>query len=206
MVIRLVLVDDHPIVRAGLRHVLETQSDLEVVGEADGADEALEVIAGERPDVVILDMHLGVDRPDGLEVLRRLPADGPGVLIVTVFDNDRDIDEALGAGALGYVLKDAPEDELVRAIRAVAAGRRPLDPRVAERVLARAERDPALPSPRELEILAAVAEGDDNAAIARRLHISRATVKSHLASVFSKFGVSTRTGAVAEARRRGHLR
>lgn len=204
--IRLVLVDDHPIVRAGLRNVFDRQEDLTVVGEADEVDAAVDVITAHRPDVVVLDMHLGAGRPGGLDVLRALPADGPAVLVVTVFDNDRDVDEALSAGALGYVLKDAPEDELVRAVRAVAAGHRPLDPRVAERVLARANRDLDRPSTRELEILAAVADGDDNAAIARRLHISQATVKSHLANVFLKLDVSTRTGAVAEARRRGHLR
>lgn len=204
--IRLVLVDDHPVVRAGLRDVLESDDDLIVVGEADDADAAVAAVAEVHPDVVVLDMHLGAGRPGGLDVLRRLPIDGPGVLVVTVFDNDRDVGDALDAGALGYVLKDAPGDELVRAVRAVAAGQRPLDPRVADRVLARVRRDPDLPSPRELEILAAVAEGDDNAAIARRLHISRATVKSHLASLFAKLDVSSRTGAVAEARRRGHLR
>lgn len=130
------------------------------------------------------------------------------MLVVTVYDNDIDIDAALEGGAAGYVLKDAPEADLISAVRAVAAGHQPLDPRVAARVVTRSKRNPDVPSPRELEVLAAVAHGHDNATIARDLYISQATVKTHLASLFAKLGVvtRTRTGAVAEARRRGHLR
>jgi len=206
-VIRVVLVDDHPIVRAGLRGLLDAAHDIEVVGEADDADSALAVVDCFAPDVVVLDLHLG-DGPSGVDVLARLRSfePRPGVLVVTVFDNDVDVEAALTAGAAGYLLKDAPEDDLPRAVREVAAGQRPLDPRVAARVLGSARPGPEAPSSRELEVLAAVADGDDNAAVARRLYISQATVKSHLSSVFNKLGVTSRTSAVAEARRRGHLR
>ncbi len=205
--IRVVLVDDHPIVRAGLRGLLDATHDIEVVGEADDADSAFSVVDRFGPDVVVLDLHLG-DGPSGVDVLTRLCTlePRPEVLVVTVFDNDVDVDAALVAGASGYLLKDAPEDDLARAVRDVAAGRCPLDPRVAARVLGSSSPGPEAPSQRELEVLAAVADGDDNAAVARRLYISQATVKSHLSSVFSKLGVTSRTSAVAEARRRGHLR
>lgn len=205
--IRVVVVDDHPVVRAGLRAVLDASTEIEVVGEAGDAASALTTIEAHRPEVVVLDMHLGTG-PDGIEVLRQLQAvDGrPRVLIVTVFDNDLDIDAALSAGAAGYLLKDAPEGELVAAVCSIAAGEQPLDPRVATRIAARYRRSDDLPSPRELEVLAAAAEGHDNASIARRLFISQATVKSHLASLFTKLDAKSRTGAVAEARRRGHLR
>lgn len=187
--------------------MLDAEPDITVIGEASDHASALAAIGELSPDVVVLDVHLG-SGPSGLDLLGDIPptAKSPRVLIVTVFDNDLDIDAALALGAAGYVLKDAPEDELVNAVRAVAAGHQPLDPRVAARVVARSQRNPDAPSPRELEVLAAVADGLDNASIARRLFISQATVKSHLASLFTKLGVATRTGAVAEARRRSHLR
>jgi DNA-binding NarL/FixJ family response regulator len=205
--IRVVLVDDHPVVRAGLRKVLDAGDDIEVVGDAGDAASAIALIERLRPDVVVLDMHLGPGR-GGIDVLRHLNSfdSAPRVLVVTVFDNDLDIDAALAQGATGYILKDSPEGDLVRAVRGVDAGQRPLDPRVAARVLAQSQRNTDVPSTREFEVLAAVAEGLDNAAIARQLYISQATVKSHLASLFDKLNVHSRTGAVAEARRRGHLR
>lgn len=205
--IRIVIVDDHPVVRAGLRAVLDAEPDIDVAGEAHDHGTATATITDLAPDVVLLDVHLGPGA-SGLDVLDHLQASSPSprVLVVTVFDNDIDIDTALARGASGYILKDAPEDELINAVRAVAAGHQPLDPRVAARVVTRSLRSPEMPSPRELEVLAAVADGHDNATIARRLYISQATVKTHLASAFTKLGVSTRTGAVAEARRRGHLR
>ena len=206
-VIRIVVVDDHPVVRAGLRRVLEAEDDIAVVGEAGDAVAALEVIDKCEPDLVVLDVHLG-SGPGGIDILRSLRAleRSPQVLVVTVLDNDLDVDAALGEGAAGYILKDAPEGDLVRAVRAVVAGLQPLDPRVAARVIARSLGDSAAPSPRELEVLTDVAAGFDNATIARRLYISQATVKSHLASVFIKLGAASRTAAVAEARRRGHIR
>ena len=205
--IRIVVVDDHPVVRAGLRTVLDAVDDIDVVGEAHDHDTAVSTITELEPDVVVLDVHLGAG-PSGLDVLREVQRSQarPRVLVVTVFDNDIDIDAAIEGGAAGYVLKDAPEVDLISAVRAVAAGHQPLDPRVAARVVTRSVRNPDVPSPRELEVLAAVADGLDNATIARDLYIIQATVKTHLASVFAKLGVVSRTGAVAEARRRGHLR
>lgn len=207
--IRIVVVDDHPVVRAGLRTVLDAADDIDVVGEAHDHDTAVSTITELEPDVVVLDVHLGAG-PSGLDVLREVQRSQarPRVLVVTVtvFDNDIDIDAAIEGGAARYVLKDAPEVDLISAVRAVAAGHQPLDPRVAARVVTRSVRNPDVPSPRELEVLAAVADGLDNATIARDLYISQATVKTHLASVFAKLGVVSRTGAVTEARRRGHLR
>lgn len=204
--IRVVLVDDHPVVRAGLRAVLDSDDSISVVGEAGDADEALAAVAALDPDVLVLDVHLG-SGPSGLDVLADLGHRArPRVLVMTVFDNDQDSEAALTGGAAGYLLKDAPEGDVVRAVHAAAAGHRPLDPRIAARVVARSYPEPTAPTARELEVLAAVAEGHDNATIARMLYISQATVKSHLSSVFAKFDVTSRTGAVAEARRRGHLR
>jgi DNA-binding NarL/FixJ family response regulator len=206
-VIRVVLVDDHPVVRAGLRAVLDKEDDIDVVGDVGDAASAIATFEPLQPDVVVLDLRLG-DGPGGVDVLRhlRLQQTSARTLVVTVFDNDVDIDTAMVEGAAGYLLKDAPEGDLVRAVRAVAAGQHPLDPRIAARVVSKSLHDPDTPSPRELEVLAAVAEGHDNATIARDLYISQATVKSHLASLFVKLGVNSRTGAVAEARRRSHLR
>ena len=205
--IRVVLVDDHPVVRAGLRAVLDKEDDIDVVGDVGDAASAIATFEPLQPDVVVLDLRLG-DGPGGVDVLRhlRLQQTSARTLVVTVFDNDADIDTAMVEGAAGYLLKDAPEGDLVRAVRAVAAGQHPLDPRIAARVVSKSLHDPDTPSPRELEVLAAVAEGHDNATIARDLYISQATVKSHLASLFVKLGVNSRTGAVAEARRRSHLR
>ena len=205
--IRVVLVDDHPVVRAGLRSVLDAVGDIEVVGEASDATSAISTIEQHAPHVVVLDMHLGTG-PGGIDVLRQIQSLGveARVLVVTVFDNDLDIDAALSAGASGYILKDAPERELINSVRAVVAGHHPLDPRVASRMAAKYQPNQDAPSPRELEVLAAAADGNDIASIARQLFISQATVKSHLASVFAKLDVQSRTGAVAEARRRGHLR
>jgi len=205
-VIRVVLVDDHPVVRAGLRAVLESDGSIAVVGEAGDAATALTAVRSLDPDVVVLDVHLGAG-PSGLDVLAHLAeSDRPRVLVMTVFDNDKDVDAALSSGAAGYLLKDAPEGEVLRAVHAAAEGHRPLDPRIAARVVARSYPDPGAPTARELEVLAAAAEGHDNATIARMLFISQATVKSHLSSLFAKLDVTSRTGAVAEARRRGHLR
>lgn len=205
--IRVLLVDDHPIVRAGLRAVLDKEDDIDVVGDVGDAASAIATVELLQPDVVVLDLHLG-DGPGGIDVLRhlRLQQTSARTLVVTVFDNDVDIDSAMTEGAAGYLLKDAPEGDLVRAVRAAAVGQHPLDPRIAARVVSKSRHDPDTPSARELEVLAAVAEGLDNATIGRRLYISQATVKSHLASVFVKLGVNSRTGALAEARRRSHLR
>lgn len=205
--IRVVLCDDHPVVRAGLRAVVEGHEDMAVVAELGTAEELLDLVrAGAGADVVLLDLRFGDGRMGGAQATRHVvELGGPPVLVVTTYGSDSDILSAVEAGATGYLLKDAPTDELAAAIRAAAAGRTTLGPAVQERLLDRM-RDPAVAlTLRELEVLAHVAAGRSNEAIARELFVSRATVKSHLAHIFDKLGVTSRTEAVAAARDRGLL-
>ncbi|GAB2566713.1 response regulator [Leucobacter ruminantium] len=205
--IRIVLADDHPVVRAGLRAMLGSEQGLEIVGEAATPDEACALAAELAPDVVLMDLQFGAAQTgaDATRSIRAL-ADAPAVLVLTNYDTDGDILGAVEAGASGYLLKDAPPDELVAAIRAAAAGESALAPAIAGRLLERL-RSPRLSlSARETEVLRLVAEGSTNTEIARRLHISDATVKSHLVHVYAKLGVSSRTAAVAAAREAGVLR
>lgn len=195
--IRLLIVDDHPVVRRGLRAVFEAEPDLEVVGEAASGAEALELAV--LADVVLLDLRLGSGL-SGVEVLERLTQ---RVLVLTTYDTDGDILAAVEAGAAGYLLKDAPTDELLGAIRAVARGEIVLAPPVAARLVHRM-RAPGL-SAREVELVALVARGHSNRQIARDLFISEATVKSHLVHIFAKLDVDNRTAAVSAARERGLL-
>lgn len=205
--VRVVLVDDHPVVRAGLRAVLEEHDDLAVVLELGTAEELVARVAdGLAADVVLLDLRFGDGRMGGADATREVvAAQGPPVLVLTTYDADADIVAAVEAGATGYLLKDAPTEELVGAVRAAAAGRVALGPAVQARLLGRL-RAPALAlTPRELEVLGLVARGRSNDDVARELFLSRATVKSHLVHVYEKLGVPSRTAAVAEARRRGLL-
>lgn len=195
--IRLLIVDDHPVVRRGLRAVFDAEPDLEVVGEAASGEEALGLAS--LADVVLLDLRLGTGL-SGVEVLDRL---SQRVLVLTTYDTDGDILAAVAAGAAGYLLKDAPTDELLGAIRAVARGEIVLAPPVAARLVHRM-RSPGLSS-REVEIVALVALGRSNRQIARELFISEATVKSHLVHIYAKLDVDNRTGAVSAARERGLL-
>ncbi|OIV35923.1 DNA-binding response regulator [Mangrovactinospora gilvigrisea] len=205
--VRVVLVDDHPVVRAGLRALLAAADGIEVVGEAGSADEAVARAAAGGADVVLMDLNLG-GGGDGAEATRRiraLPEPRPRVLVLTTYDSDADILRAVEAGATGYLLKDAEPEELLRALRTAASGETVLAPVVASRLVSRM-RDPAPAlTSREAEILRLVAEGRSNRAIARGLFVTEATVKSHLVHVFTKLGVDSRTAAVAEARRRGLL-
>ena len=205
--VRVVLVDDHPVVRAGLRALLDGQPDLSVVGEADSAAAAERVVSATRPDVVLMDLALG-DGPGGAPAtaaLRALP-DPPQVLVLTTYQTEADILAALDAGALGFLLKDAPPDELYRAVRQVAAGQMTLAPPVAARLAARASAPAPALSAREIEILGLLAEGRSNRDLARRLFLSEATVKSHLSHIYAKLGVDSRAGAVAQALERGIVR
>jgi DNA-binding NarL/FixJ family response regulator len=198
--LRVVLVDDHPVVRAGLRALLEGQPDLVVVGEAAGAQEAERVVEQARPDVVLMDLELG-DGPGGARttaVLRARP-DPPQVLVLTTYETDADVLAALDAGARGFLLKDAPPAELFRAVRHVADGQMVLAPSVAARLAARASAPAPVLSPREVEILGLLVEGRSNRDIARTLFLSEATVKSHLSHVYAKLGVESRTAAIAHA-------
>ncbi|MFI7128532.1 response regulator [Nonomuraea sp. NPDC050153] len=202
MRLRLLIADDHPIVRDGLRAALGGEPDLEVVGEAADGAEAVRLAAELGPDIVLMDLRM--PGMDGVTAIRRLSGTGPRVLVLTTFDTD--VLPALEAGAAGYLLKDAPPEELVRAVRATHRGETVLAPAVAGR-LAEALRRPARGklSPRELEVLRLVAGGATNKEAAASLFISEASVKTHLLHIYAKLDVRDRASAVAEAYRRGLL-
>jgi len=206
-VIRLVIADDHPVVRAGLHALLDGAHDIDVVGEAATPDEAAALASSLNPDLVLMDLQFGQDHT-GADATRQIRAAeaAPYVLVLTNYDSDGDILSAVEAGASGYLLKDAPPDELLAAVRAAAAGESALAPAVAGRLMARMRAPQVSLSVREIEVLRLVADGASNTDVAARLHITDATVKSHLVHVFSKLNVSSRTAAVSEARALGILR
>jgi DNA-binding NarL/FixJ family response regulator len=202
--IRLLIVDDHPIVRDGLRGVFAAEADLEVAGEAADGAEALAKAGG--ADVVLMDLRM--PGMGGVEAIRRLRDTHPGVrvLVLTTFDTDSDVLPAVEAGATGYLLKDAPREELLRAVRSAYRGESVLSPSVAGRLMGRVRRpaDDTL-SKREREVLALVADGTTNREAARRLFVSEATIKTHLLHIYDKLGVRDRAAAVGEAYKRGLL-
>ncbi|MEU5728188.1 response regulator transcription factor [Streptomyces antimycoticus] len=203
-VIRLLLCDDHAVVRAGLRALLASTDGIEVVGEAGSGEEALAMAARLRPDVVLMDLQLG-EGMDGVTATRRLVSGGPPaprILVLTMFDTDADITRAIEAGATGYLLKAERPEELFAAIRNAASGRTALSAPVADRVLARMRSPRPALSERERDILRQLARGLGNREIARALFISEATVKTHLGRIYGKLGVETRAGAVAVATER----
>ena len=204
---KVLICDDHPVVRSGLRGMLESQPDLEVVAEATDGVEAVSLTIRHHPDVVLMDLRM--PKMDGVAATERIKAEGlsANVLILTTYETDADVVRAVAAGALGFLLKDAPEDRIFGAIRDVARGTSPLAPSVATRLVARmrGDNDNAL-SPREVEILQLVSQGINNKGIASKLWISEATVKSHLNRVFDKLDAVDRTSAVTTALRRGIMR
>ena len=207
--IRIVVADDHPIVRTGIIALFAPEDDIDVVAEAATPDEA--VAAAERmiPDVVLMDLQFGASaNSGGADATRRIRAldAAPYVLVLTNYDSDRDILGAVEAGASGYLLKDAPPHELITAVRAAAAGESALAPVIATRLMDRMRAPQASMSARELQVLELVAAGRSNSDIAAELFVSDTTVKSHLAHIFTKLGVSSRTAAVSRARERGILR
>lgn len=207
--IRLVIADDHPIVRAGLIALFSLESDLEVVGEAGTPDEAVTCAERKNPDVVLMDLQFGSRAGStGVDATRRIRAlDAPPyVLVLTNYDSDADILGAVEAGASGYLLKDAPPHELTAAVRAAAAGESALAPVIASRLLDRMRAPRISLSSREIEVLELVAAGRSNSEVADELFVSETTVKSHLAHIFSKLDVSSRTAAVSAARQRGIIR
>lgn len=205
--VRLLIVDDHPIVRAGFEGILAGDPDLEVVGEAKNGREAVRLTSRLRPDVVLMDLRM--PEMDGVEATAKIKAELPrtNVLVLTTYDSDADILRAIEAGATGYLLKDASRDELFRGVRAAARGEPVLAPSVTARLMKRASapsRD--VLSAREIEVLELVGRGLSNKDLARKLHLSEATVKSHLIHIFDKLGVADRTAAVTVALERGILR
>ncbi|WP_326566520.1 response regulator transcription factor [Amycolatopsis rhabdoformis] len=199
--ITIMLVDDHPVVREGLRGMLEAEADLTVIGEAGSGDEAIALDRVKQPDVVLMDLRMpGLD---GVGAIRGILKETPKrrIVVLTTYETDADILRAVEAGAAGYLLKDASRAELAGAIRAAARGETVLAPSVAGMLVNRV-RNPEPPSPlsaREVEVLRLVAKGLTNAEIGRSLHIGEATVKTHLLRVFGKLGVSDRTAAVTTA-------
>jgi DNA-binding NarL/FixJ family response regulator len=205
-VIDVLLVDDHAMVRAGLARLLSAAGDVTVVAEAADGAEGARLAQEHGPDVALVDLAMpGVD---GIEATRRIRAAAPGVAVVilTAFSDRQQILGALDAGAVGYLLKDADPDELLRGVRAAARGETPLDPKAAHAVLTRATGQGATLTPREREVLQLVAEGLPNKQIARRLGISEKTVKAHLTKVFEAIGVTDRTAAALWAHRNGLAR
>ncbi|WP_394553594.1 response regulator [Agromyces sp. MMS24-JH15] len=201
---RVLLVDDHPIVRAGLRALFATDDDVEIVGEAGTGEEAVALARHLHPDVVLCDLRMG-DGMDGVQTTAALRAldPRPAVLILTTFDRDAEILGAIEADAAGYLLKDAPPEQIARAIHRAAAGQLVLSPELGERV-AEVMRAPRVRlTERELEVLRLLDTGASNREIARALFVSEATVKTHLVHVFEKLGVDSRSRAVAVARETG---
>jgi len=195
-VIRVLLAEDHALVRAGVERLLATVGDIEVVGSASNGLEAVALASEHRPDVVLMDISM--PELNGVEATRRIVAanEDVNVVVLTSFADRAEIEAALDAGAIGYLLKDAEPEDVIRGVRSAARGESPIAPRVARTLLrARTERPPAQLSERELEVLRCVAEGLSNKLIARRLGISEKTVKTHLTHVFERIGVTDRTQA-----------
>src|SRR5262249_22042553 len=204
MTIRVLLADDHQVVRVGLHAMLDPSPDIEVVGEAGDGAEAIALVRDLNPDVALMDLRM--PKMDGVAAIARLRELAPAVavLVLTTYDTDADIVRAIEAGATGYLLKDTTREELLHAIRSAGAGRSALAPSVASRLVARmATPAHSALSAREIEVLELVARGRSNKEIARVLHLSEATVKTHLVHSFSKLGVEDRTEAVMAALDRG---
>lgn len=226
--IRVILADDHPVVRRGLAAMIDIEDDIEVVGVAKNGEEALKLVHAQQPDIVLMDLQMPI--MDGVEATKQIRAQFPHipVLILTTFDDEEYIYDGIAAGARGYLLKDADPDQLIDAIRAASRGESLLDPVVAARVLDRfyymsTQSTPTTPppapkpkappqpfflpklTPREQEVLALMARGRRNKAIAKALVITERTVKVHVGNIFNKLNVSNRTEAVAVAMQSGLL-
>lgn len=213
--IRVIIADDHAVVREGTRHILQQEADLEVVGEARDGAEAISLVNAVDPDVAIMDISM--PNVGGIEATQRIKAAHPGtaILILTSYDDDRYISALLAAGAAGYLLKDVPSAEVVRAVRSVHAGEPVLHPAIAKKLLARFANEGQQRQPhdddgslteRERDILRLAACGMSNASIGVKLSVSLRTVQAHLTQIFNKLGVGSRTEAVITGLRRGILR
>jgi DNA-binding NarL/FixJ family response regulator len=203
--IRLVIADDHPIVRDGLRGMFAGDPRFEVLAEASDGAQAVELARTLEPDVILMDLRM--PRMDGVSAIRRLGELGLAarVLVLTTYDTESDVLPAIEAGATGYLLKDAPSDDLLRAVQSAARGEAVLSPSVASRLMGRMRAPESPLSERELEVLRLIAAGMTNREAANRLFISEATVKSHVLHVYAKLGVNDRAAAVAIGFQRGLL-
>jgi DNA-binding NarL/FixJ family response regulator len=204
--IHLMIVDDHPVVREGLAGMLASQADFDVVAEASDGAQATTLDAQLQPDVILMDLRMpGTDGVSAIKAIKAQRA-AANILVLTTYDSDADIVRAIEAGATGYLLKDTPREELYRAIRSAARGESVLAPAVAARLMTRM-RAPAEEnlSPREIEVLQLVAKGKSNKEVGKALHISTATVKTHLIHIFDKLGVKDRTAAVTVSLEKGIL-
>ena len=205
--ITVLVVDDHPVVRDGLHGMLAGQPEFEVVGEAVNGREAVEMAGRLQPDVILMDLRM--PEMDGVAAIESILSDQPeaNILVLTTYDSDEDIVRAMEAGATGYLLKDAPRQELFRAVRASARGESVLAPTVAARLMdyMRSPNEETL-SPREVSVLSLVAQGASNREVGEELHISVATVKTHLVHIYEKLGVDNRTAAVTAALERRIIR
>jgi DNA-binding NarL/FixJ family response regulator len=205
-VIRLLIVDDHPILRDGLRGTFTGEDDIGVIGEAGNGAEALALVARLEPDLVLMDLRM--PQMDGVSAIKAIRESFPAVrvLVLTTFDSETDVLPAIEAGATGYLLKDAPTAELLRAVRSAARGESVLSPSVAGKLMSRSRKPPQSKlTKRELEVLTLVADGATNRSAAATLFISEASIKTHLLHIYAKFEVRDRAAAVGEAYRRGIL-
>lgn len=201
--VNVMLIDDHPVVRAGLRAILNTFADVRVVMEGDNGADVDKLFADDAPEVDVVVCDIQMPGVDGITATKQLTeAGGPPVLILTTYDTQADILAAVEAGAMGYLLKDSPEQELHQAVLNTAARQRTLAPEVVNLLAQRVGRPEQSLSTRELEILRALATGSSNKELANQLFISEATVKTHLIHIYQKLGVDTRTAAVTVARER----
>ncbi|MFX1820291.1 response regulator transcription factor [Pseudarthrobacter sp. CC4] len=205
--ITVLLVDDHLVVRSGLRALLGTQPDLQVIGEAASGEEAVERVQQHSPAVVVMDLAMGSGM-DGIEAIRKIRKrnSGQAILVFTTYDSDADIVRAVDAGAMGYLLKDAAPEEIFAAIRGAVQGKSVMSPPVASRLFQQLRNPEEILTPREAELLSLLTEGLSNRELGRRLFISEATVKTHLAHIYAKLGVDTRAAAIATAIRREGMR
>ena len=210
--IKILIADDHPVVREGLSTMLSRERDIQVVGEAENGTEAIKKTRELQPDIILMDLRM--PEVDGVEAMRQIKVNNPDMkfIVLTTYDNDEYIFKGIEAGARAYLLKDAPREELFEAIRAVYRGESLIQPAVAGKVLdrlaelSRQVRAPEVLSEREVEVLMLIAKGTGNKLIATSLCIGESTVKTHIQSIFQKLGVSDRTEAVTEAIKKGIIR
>jgi len=205
--ITVLLVDDHLVVRSGLRALLSTQPDIEVVAEASSGEDGVTAVLEHGPDVVLMDLAMGPGI-DGIEAIRQLRAQRPAqaVLVFTTYDSDADIVRAVDAGAMGYLLKDAAPDEIFAAVRGASRGQSHMSAPVASRLFQQMRNPDEALTPREAELLTLLTQGLSNKELGRKLFISEATVKTHLAHIYAKLGVDSRAAAIAKALRREGMR